>query len=614
MAFRSMTVLLLMAALGAPWARSHAGTGADTSRTYVLDPVTVTGTNLEALRSRVPNAVSIISRDDIRRSGETSLLAVINKMVPGLFLTERGVLGYGVSNGAAGGISLRGVGGSPNTEVLVLTDGRPQMMGLMGHPLPDTYVTAGVERVEVIRGPASILHGTNAMGGVINIITQRTPSSGIAADVAASAGSYGTHKIEGGLGLGSDIGGISVRGSRYETDGDRPYSSFDINNGSVRGHVALSPSFTVSGDASISGFKTFDPGALSAPKINNWVDILRGSSGVALENRSGRWAGAVKGFFNFGRHDIFDGFHSTDNGIGLLAYEGVTLDAGTQLTAGVDYKRYGGTAENAITKFSYGEHFVTEYGIYALVQQPLWDRLTLNGGMRLNHGSMYGDVLIPQAGLAYRIDDATTVKGSAGRGFRSPTIREMFLFPAPNPLLEPESMWNYEMGVLRSFGPLSSVEVTAFLSEGTNMIRTEGRFPNLRLSNSGRFVHRGFELSGSFTLPLSMELEMTYSYLDPGAQTMASPRHKVFGELRYGYRAWTANLGVQSIAGLYGADNATKAMADYTVLSARITYAVVEGLELHVAAENLTDVSYQTMWDYPMPGRTVQGGVRWELH
>ena len=76
------------------------------------------------------------------------------------------------ASGAAGGISIRGIGGSPNTQMLVLIDGHPQFMGLMGHPLPDAYVASDVERVEVVRGPASILYGTNAMGGVINIITR----------------------------------------------------------------------------------------------------------------------------------------------------------------------------------------------------------------------------------------------------------------------------------------------------------------------------------------------------------------------------------------------------------------------------------------------------------
>ena len=585
----------------------------DTARTYVLDPVIITGTHSEALRSTVPNAVSVVSREDIRRSGETSLLAVVNRRVPGVFLTERGVLGYGVSTGAAGGISIRGAGGSPNTQVLVLTDGRPHVMGLMGHPLPDTYVTAGVERVEVIRGPASLLHGTNAMGGVINIISARTPTGGIGADLSASAGGFGTQKIEGGIGYGTNAGGVSVHASRYVTDGHRPYSSFRVNGGSIRGHYQLGPRFVLSGDASLSGFKTYDPGPASAPRIDNWVDIVRGSSGFALENRMENLQGAFKGFFNFGRHDIYDGFHSVDNSTGLLLYQAMTFARGTIVTGGLDYKRYGGVAENQKTRLDYGRHFVSEFGAYVLLQQPLLEMLTLSGGLRLNHGSVYGDELLPQLGVALQANTETTIKATVGRGFRSPTIRELYLFPAPTPTLEPERMWNYEVSVLRSLGNRSTLELAAFVADGSNLIRTEGKYPNLVYSNSGAFVHRGVEFSAVVGVLEPFTLETTYGYLDAGEQTLANPRHKLFVEGQYREKWWSVNAGVQYISGLYGADRSTKAITDYALLQARLTVTPVEGLSLYIAGENLTDVSYQTMWDYPMPGRTILSGVRWEM-
>lgn len=585
----------------------------DTARIFVLDPVTVTGTHIEALRSAVPNAVSVVSRDDIRRSGETSILAVINRRVPGVFLTERSVLGYGVSTGAAGGISIRGAGGSPNTQVLVLTDGRPHLMGLMGHPLPDTYVTAGVERVEVIRGPASLLHGTNAMGGVINIISALTPTGGFGANASASMGGFGTKKIEGGAGFGTENGGISVHGSHYTTDGHRPYSSFRINGGSVRGHARLDPRFTLSGDAHLSGFRTYDPGTVYAPRIDNWVDIVRGSSGLALENSLGSLQGALKAFFNFGRHDIYDGFHSKDNSVGVQLYQTLTFSGGTTVTAGVDYKRYGGEAENRKTGLQYGTHFVSESGAYALVQQSLLDMITLNGGLRLNHGSVYGNEILPQFGVAVKANSTTTVKASAGRGFRSPTIRELYLFPAPTPTLEPERMWNYELSVLRSIGNRSSLELTGFVANGSNLIRTEGRFPNLVLKNSGAFVHRGVEFSGLLGLSDQFAIECTYGYLDPGEQTMANPRHKFFVEGQYERAGWSCSAGLQYVSGLYGADRSVNAIPDYLLLQARVTVSPVRGLSLYVAGENLGNASYQTMWGYPMPGRTILSGVRWEL-
>jgi outer membrane cobalamin receptor len=585
----------------------------DTVRTYVLDPVTVTGTNIEALRSSVPNAVSIVSREDIRRTGETSVLAVLNKVVPGLFLTERGVLGYGVSTGAAGGLSIRGAGGSPNTEVLVLTDGRPQMMGLMGHPLPDTYVTAGVERVEVIRGPASLLHGTNAMGGVINIISSRIPSGGMSAEASVAGGSYGTNKLEGGVSYGTESSGIAVRGSRYETSGHRPYSSFKINNGSVRGNIALGSAYALGADASISGFRTYDPGTTSSPKVDNWVDIMRGSSGFALENRYANVQGALKGFFNYGIHDIYDGFHSTDNNIGLMFYQGITLAHGTVMTFGMDVKDYGGKANNTKTKIDYGTHRQTESGLYALFQQNMLSALTLNAGLRLNSSSVYGRDLAPQFGLAWRADDATTVRASAARGFRSPTIRELYMFPAPNPGLEPEVMWNYELGVLRAFSEDVSLEVSAFQAEGSNIIRTEGAYPNLKLLNSGRFVHRGVEVSGNVRYSSELSSELTYGYLAAGEQTMANPRHKLYAGADFSRDDFSINAGVQYISGLYGADKSQRPLRDYVLIQGRVTLRPWSGISVFIAGENLLNQTYETMAGYPMPGRTFIGGVRWEM-
>jgi outer membrane cobalamin receptor len=585
----------------------------DTLRSYVLDPVVITGTNVDALRSAVPNAVSVVSREEIRRSGETSMLAVLNKVVPGIFITERGVLGYGVSTGAAGGISIRGAGGSPTTEVLILNDGRPQMMGLMGHPLSDMCVTAGVDRVEVIRGPASLLHGTNAMGGVVNIISSRIPGGGWTGDLSASGGNFGTYKLEGGATWGTEIGGLAVRGSRYETAGHRPYSSFKISNGSVRGNYSLSSAYSLSADASVAGFRTYDPGPAAAPRLDNWVDIVRGSTGFSLENHSSHLQGALKAFFSYGIHDIYDGYHSTDNNVGMMFYQGLTVASGTVVTLGFDFKDFGGIANNTKAGLDYGKHRQSETGIYALAQQEIFDVVTVNAGVRLNSSNVYGKIAAPQLGVSWRADDATTLRVAASRGFRSPTIRELYLFPAPNPGLNPEQMWNYEFGVLHNFGEVFSIDASAFLAEGENIIRVEGVFPNLKLRNSGSFIHRGIELSGTLRVSSSVSSEITYGYLAAAQQTMANPRHKLYAGIHFFRGVLSANAGVQYIAGLYGADFSRNALPDYAVVQARVTVTPLPQLAVYVSGENLTNQSYQTMLDYPMPGRTVMGGVRWEM-
>ena len=139
---------------------------------YEIDDVVVTGTRNETDIRHLPMTISVVNRETIGQRSEPSLLPTLTEQVPGLFTTSRGVMGYGVSNGAAGGISLRGIGGSPTTGLLVLIDGHPQYMGLMGHPIADAYQSMLAEKVEVVRGPASVLYGSNAMGGVINIVTR----------------------------------------------------------------------------------------------------------------------------------------------------------------------------------------------------------------------------------------------------------------------------------------------------------------------------------------------------------------------------------------------------------------------------------------------------------
>lgn len=129
-----------------------------------IHEVVVTGTRNETDIRHLPMTISVIDRKQIEQSMQPSILPILTQQVPGLFITARGIMGYGVSGGAAGGMSLRGIG-SGSGRLMVLIDGHPQYMGLMGHPIADAYQSLMAERVEVLRGPASVLYGSNAMGG-----------------------------------------------------------------------------------------------------------------------------------------------------------------------------------------------------------------------------------------------------------------------------------------------------------------------------------------------------------------------------------------------------------------------------------------------------------------
>ena len=159
-----------------------------TARSFALDEVVVTGTRTETDVRHLSQTVSVVNRMTIKNSMQPSLLPVLSEQVPGLFVTERGVMGYGVSDGAAGGISLRGLSGG-SARLMVLIDGHPQYAGIFGHPIADAYQSLLADKVAVLRGPASVLAGSNALGGVINIVTRKLQAAGVRTDFPPGYGS-----------------------------------------------------------------------------------------------------------------------------------------------------------------------------------------------------------------------------------------------------------------------------------------------------------------------------------------------------------------------------------------------------------------------------------------
>lgn len=205
--------------------------------------------------------------------------------IPGLFITSRGVMGYGVSTGFAGGMSLRGIGGSSNTELLVLIDGHPQYMGLMGHPIADAYQTMLAERVEVVRGPASVLYGSNAMGGVINIITRKQREDAVKTNARVSYGSYNTLITEASNSMKRGRFTSIVTGSYNRTDGHRPDMEFEQYGGYAKVGYELSDAWNLSCDVNVTHFNASNPGKTNAPLIDNDSRITRGMTSFALANR-----------------------------------------------------------------------------------------------------------------------------------------------------------------------------------------------------------------------------------------------------------------------------------------------------------------------------------------
>jgi iron complex outermembrane receptor protein len=251
--------------------------------------------------------------------------------------------------------------------------------------------------------------------------------------------------------------------------------------------------------------------------------------------------------------------------------------------------------------------------VYLLVRHDVLDDLTLSGGVRLHRHSLSGTTTIPQAGFSYRLTSSTTLRASVARGFRSPTIRELYLFPAPNPGLLPEDVWTTDLGVVHLTGSSARLEVTGFVSNAKNVIRTLGAYPALRLANSGSWTQRGIESSAEVMIVPPVRLYGTYAYIDVGEMTLANPSHHFALGAQWAEGPFTLSLNMQHVAGLYGADGSRSPLSPYTVFDARGTVTLLTSFSVFVAVENILDRSYQVLTGYPMPGRTVMGGVRCAL-
>ncbi len=162
------------------------------SATVSLSEVVVTGSNQAVSRNLLPYTVTTVDHAALNATGTSEVLTAISGMVPSLFVTQRNILGFGVSNGGAGHIKMRGVGGDRASAVLMMVDGQPQFAGIYSHHVADFYTKEYVDKVEVLRGPGSVLYGSNAMAGVINVITRQTQTHGFSASLTSQYGSYNT--------------------------------------------------------------------------------------------------------------------------------------------------------------------------------------------------------------------------------------------------------------------------------------------------------------------------------------------------------------------------------------------------------------------------------------
>lgn len=588
-----------------------------------LREVVVTGTGSPVRQELLPYTVSVIGSERLEATGETQVLSAISGMVPSLFVTERGIFGFGVSNGGSGHIKLRGVGVDRASAVLMMVDGQPQFAGIYSHHIADFYGKEYVERVEVLRGPGSVLYGSNAMAGTINVITKKARRSGVRTSLTSQYGSYNTwlSSLTNTMRFGRFSSLLSASYNR--TDGNVKNFDFRQADGYVKLGYDISERWTATADYTIMHFKGNDP---IYPKLSDSAstdiyrqNITRGEASLSAANNYGHTSGLVRVYYSYGNHFIDDPkhFHSKDNRLGVMLYQNFTPWKGGAATVGFDFDSYSGeipmsggrpvsdTNLGAITRKT-----IVEYSPYVTLSHTFaGGLLTVDAGLRMANSDKFRTQWVPQAGFAINPGCGFNIKGNLAMGYRNPSFREMYLYRMANPDLNPEKMMNYELSVGKQFSRYLSVELTGYYSRGFDMIQVVDQ----KNVNTGRFVNKGIELTASSRVLDNLRLYASYSYLHTSLSNLVgAPENQYFlgAELTLWSRLNIA-ADLKGTGGLYVADGIRR--QNYALLNLKLNFEICRYVAVFTRLENITDARYVINRGYDMPGFTAMGGFTLSL-
>lgn len=603
---------------------AHAAERNDTTE-QVIGDVVITGARSQTDIRHLPMTLSVVGRSELTATKRLNVLPTLAEQVPGLFVTQRGVLGFGVSDGAAGAISLRGISAG-NGRMMVLIDGHPQYQGIFGHAISDAYQTLMAERVEVLRGPASTLYGSNAMGGVVNIVTRRMAADGIKTDFSLAGGSYGTLQTEFTNRIRSGKF-FSVAAAQYaRSDNNRPRMGFEQYGGYAKLGYELNTSWTAYADINITHFNASYPGTVQTPIYDARQWITRGVATAVIENHYKNTSGALSVYHNFGRHKINDGyedgetpqteyFRSNDALTGISLYQSATLFSGNRITLGVDYQHIYGKAWNKVMATGedlapIGNRHENEIAAYADFRQDIFTWLTVDAGVRVDHHSQTGTEWIPQGGVVFRPTKDADLKAMVSKGFRNPTIREMYFWRPANAELHPERLMNYELSWRqRLFEGAFSYGLNLFYLKGDNMIQTQMTNGKPQNVNTGAIENSGAELEWRWRLNRSLSINNNYSLLHMRNHVIGAPRFKAWLGADYAAGRWQLNGGAQYINGLYTQVGTAEKTETFLLLNLTAGYKATGWLTAWVKGENLLAQKYEINYGYPMPRATFMAGI-----
>lgn len=588
--------------------------GSKSSPKKFAGQVTVTATGEATEAADVPAAVTVIGPEEIEDSQRDTVSSLLRR-VPGLTV---------VQSGDGGGVTSVFTRGTNSNQTLVLFDGvrlnSPYFGGYDWSVLP----TAGLERLEVVRGPFSALWGGDAVGGVVNLIP-RTGRRGLAGQLLAEGGEAGWKRGQAEISWASDRVDVLASGFYREGSGSLPNSGYSLGQGLVDAGYTWAPGSRVgllfqslSSDVEIPF-----TGATVTPHRHQSADQTLAA--IPLRWRiTDSWdleatLSHVDRDFSFRDPDDPFGFTSSDTSADT---DQIRLAAGHRM--GSHALRFGGEwrGDTVDDRSSFGTNLDgRNVDTTSFFVQDLWRvsrAVRLQLGARWDDADRWGSQLSPRVGIGWTVARGWELRASWGRAFRQPSVGELYFPFSGNPGLDAETGSSAEVGAAYTGnGGACHVELNLFSTNLDHLIQFD--YGSYTFQNVGSADITGAELAGGVLLGGDTWLRGQLTWLDTegddGQELLRRP--SLSGSLTLSGR-----LGLDRLRGdltlLYVGDRddldpttfGRITVGGFVTANLALAYRLLPALEVTFRVENLTDRRYEAVAGYPSPRRRLMGGLR----
>lgn len=642
-AFAALAAASLLAA-----APSYAAEGADQQAAApdvagragatAVEDVVVTANRSAQPIERVGASVTVLTQAAIE-ARQTTAVAELLAQTPSVNYSR---------NGGPGTVTSLRIRGAEGHHTVVLIDGVKlnDPSSTQGGFDFGNLLVGDAARIEVLRGAQSTLWGSQAIGGVVNIVTTE-PTEAFQGSLDAEAGARGTTYFRGGVGGANERLSWRLAASRYSTDGYSAYATGTEDDGYDNTGLSGRLNLKITDAVSVDLRSVWSSGRVDLDAWNGdsrdygKTQELVAYAGLNFDLLDGRFRNRI----GYAHTDTDRRNFNPDNKIQTLTfdaegqnrrweYQGAfavteTLNA----TFGVEHEKsemksrsLGDWNPNA----DYGRGEAELNSVYGQVQWTVLDGLTLTGGLRYDDHAQYGDNLLGQVAAAWSLNDgATVLRASWGQGFRAPGLYELYS-EYGNLDLQPEESDSWEIGVEQRLFDRAVVSATYFQRDSDNEIDYANCLPgDLHpicsqpyggyYQNIQKAEAKGVELIGRFDVTERLHLNANYTWTDAknavgeneGKRLRRRPEH--MGNLAADYD-WAfglkTGLSVRYVGESFNdLENAVKVDA-FTLVDLRASYPIDDNLEVYGRIENAFDEEYQTVLGYGTAGRGVFGGVR----